>query len=288
MDVQRSGLGSAGEHVRGAHLVLGVQGTCGSDAGRGPTAASLPADQRWQRGLRRGALGPRDHGRAGAGLQGGGRHPGPGSLAQGLVVGPQRREGGLVPGQLRQSESPARGGDGQTGHPRPQPPWGSGCGCGAQGTCLWPPPPSSGPQGRREGEPRAPPGPGAPPTGAACVPQLRVNQEELAEAPGGPAGEQPEEGAGRSRHKHPESPQQMRTNVIQEIMKTERVYIKHLRDICEVSVAPPPSADPAPPARPCPGRCSGRDAAQGCGTSRSTQLARACRASPGQGRRPFQ
>uniref|UniRef100_A0A8D0RPG9 Spermatosis associated 13 n=2 Tax=Sus scrofa TaxID=9823 RepID=A0A8D0RPG9_PIG len=63
--------------------------------------------------------------------------------------------------------------------------------------------------------------------------RLRVNQEELAEAPGGPAGEQPEEGAGRSRHKHPESPQQMRTNVIQEIMKTERVYIKHLRDICE-------------------------------------------------------
>lgn len=28
---------------------------------------------------------------------------------------------------------------------------------------------------------------------------------------------------------------QMRANVVQEIMNTERVYIKHLRDICEVS-----------------------------------------------------
>lgn len=29
--------------------------------------------------------------------------------------------------------------------------------------------------------------------------------------------------------------EQMRANVVQEIMNTERVYIKHLRDICEVS-----------------------------------------------------
>lgn len=85
----------------------------------------------------------------------------------------------------------------------------------------------------------------------------------------------------------------MRTNVIQEIMKTERVYIKHLRDICEVSVAPPRAlplvSRPIPrPARTALPRPLLRDAAQGCGTSRSTQLARACRASPGQGRRPFQ
>ena len=30
-------------------------------------------------------------------------------------------------------------------------------------------------------------------------------------------------------HRH-----QMRTNVVKEIMNTERIYIKHLRDICEV------------------------------------------------------
>lgn len=28
--------------------------------------------------------------------------------------------------------------------------------------------------------------------------------------------------------------EQMRTNVVQEIMNTERIYIKHLKDICEV------------------------------------------------------
>ncbi|XP_049557260.1 spermatogenesis-associated protein 13 isoform X1 [Orcinus orca] len=63
--------------------------------------------------------------------------------------------------------------------------------------------------------------------------RLRVNQEELAEGSSGTTGEEPAEDAGRGRHKHPESKQQMRTNVIQEIMDTERVYIKHLRDICE-------------------------------------------------------
>lgn len=31
---------------------------------------------------------------------------------------------------------------------------------------------------------------------------------------------------------------QMRTNVINEIMSTERDYIKHLKDICEVSEVP--------------------------------------------------
>lgn len=68
-----------------------------------------------------------------------------------------------------------------------------------------------------------------------CGLQLRVNQEELPENSSSPLGEEQEEDTGKSRHKHPESKQQMRTNVIQEIMSTERVYIKHLKDICEVS-----------------------------------------------------
>ncbi|XP_023477167.1 spermatogenesis-associated protein 13 isoform X6 [Equus caballus] len=63
--------------------------------------------------------------------------------------------------------------------------------------------------------------------------RLRVNQEELSENSSSSQGEEPEEDAGRSRHKHSESKHQMRTNVIQEIMNTERVYIKHLKDICE-------------------------------------------------------
>lgn len=33
-----------------------------------------------------------------------------------------------------------------------------------------------------------------------------------------------------------ENREQMRANVVQEIMNTERVYIKHLRDICEVGL----------------------------------------------------
>lgn len=64
-------------------------------------------------------------------------------------------------------------------------------------------------------------------------PQLRVNQEELSENSSSTQGEEQEE-AGRTRHRHTESKHQMRTNVIQEIMNTERVYIKHLKDICEV------------------------------------------------------
>ncbi|XP_044633367.1 spermatogenesis-associated protein 13 isoform X2 [Equus asinus] len=63
--------------------------------------------------------------------------------------------------------------------------------------------------------------------------RLRVNQEELSENSSSSQGEELEEDAGRSRHKHSESKHQMRTNVIQEIMNTERVYIKHLKDICE-------------------------------------------------------
>ncbi|XP_058545750.1 spermatogenesis-associated protein 13 isoform X2 [Neofelis nebulosa] len=63
--------------------------------------------------------------------------------------------------------------------------------------------------------------------------RLRVNQEELSENSGSTQGEEQEEDAGKNRHRHLESKHQMRTNVIQEIMNTERVYIKHLKDICE-------------------------------------------------------
>lgn len=69
---------------------------------------------------------------------------------------------------------------------------------------------------------------------ALCGLQLRVNQEELSEKSSGTPGGEQEEGPGTDRHRHPESKQQMRANVIQEIMNTERVYIKHLKDICEV------------------------------------------------------
>lgn len=41
--------------------------------------------------------------------------------------------------------------------------------------------------------------------------------------------------ATRDTHTHSaEHREQMRTNVVKEIMNTERIYIKHLRDICEV------------------------------------------------------
>ncbi|XP_037064377.1 spermatogenesis-associated protein 13 isoform X2 [Peromyscus leucopus] len=63
--------------------------------------------------------------------------------------------------------------------------------------------------------------------------RLRVNQEELPESCRSSRGEEQDEDTSKARHKHPESQQQMRTNVIQEIMNTERVYIKHLKDICE-------------------------------------------------------
>ncbi|KAF0873207.1 SPT13 protein, partial [Crocuta crocuta] len=62
--------------------------------------------------------------------------------------------------------------------------------------------------------------------------RLRVNQEELSENSSSSQGEGQGD-AGGTRHTHSESKHQMRTNVIQEIMNTERVYIKHLKDICE-------------------------------------------------------
>uniref|UniRef100_G3SXF3 Spermatogenesis associated 13 n=2 Tax=Loxodonta africana TaxID=9785 RepID=G3SXF3_LOXAF len=63
--------------------------------------------------------------------------------------------------------------------------------------------------------------------------RLRVNQEELPENSTSTQGEEEDEGAGHARLKHAENKHQMRTNVIREIMNTERVYIKHLKDICE-------------------------------------------------------
>ncbi|XP_055100194.1 spermatogenesis-associated protein 13 isoform X2 [Symphalangus syndactylus] len=63
--------------------------------------------------------------------------------------------------------------------------------------------------------------------------RLRVNQEELSENSSSTPSEEQDEEASQSRHRHCENKQQMRTNVIREIMDTERVYIKHLRDICE-------------------------------------------------------
>lgn len=38
----------------------------------------------------------------------------------------------------------------------------------------------------------------------------------------------------REAHNTKHNKEQMRTNVVQEIMNTERIYIKHLKDICDV------------------------------------------------------
>nr|XP_020666722.1 spermatogenesis-associated protein 13 isoform X3 [Pogona vitticeps] len=63
--------------------------------------------------------------------------------------------------------------------------------------------------------------------------RLRVNQEELAENCHNLQDEEPNADPGKHRQKMAENKDQMRTNVIQEIMNTERIYIKHLKDICE-------------------------------------------------------
>ncbi|KAJ6662305.1 hypothetical protein lerEdw1_012469 [Lerista edwardsae] len=63
--------------------------------------------------------------------------------------------------------------------------------------------------------------------------RLRVNQEELPENDGSLQDEEPSTDPGKHRQKMAENKDQMRTNVIQEIMNTERIYIKHLKDICE-------------------------------------------------------
>ncbi|NWR71466.1 SPT13 protein, partial [Centropus unirufus] len=63
--------------------------------------------------------------------------------------------------------------------------------------------------------------------------RLRVNQEELPENCSSIQDEEQDADMSKHRQKIAENKDQMRTNVIQEIMNTERVYIKHLKDICE-------------------------------------------------------
>ncbi|XP_018426489.1 PREDICTED: spermatogenesis-associated protein 13 isoform X2 [Nanorana parkeri] len=63
--------------------------------------------------------------------------------------------------------------------------------------------------------------------------RLRVNQEDVSENSGSLHDEEHDTDIGKFRLKSPENKDQMRTNVIREIMNTERVYIKHLKDICE-------------------------------------------------------
>lgn len=71
-------------------------------------------------------------------------------------------------------------------------------------------------------------------------PQLRVNQDEpmeeyLSQLEEATAGEEVQAGLGLLLGPGLPCKEQMRTNVINEIMSTERDYIKHLKDICEVS-----------------------------------------------------
>ncbi|XP_041088510.1 uncharacterized protein LOC121302575 [Polyodon spathula] len=64
--------------------------------------------------------------------------------------------------------------------------------------------------------------------------RLRVNQEDcVAGSVESTQDEEQDPSSSKPRHKSSENKDQMRTNVIKEIMNTERVYIKHLRDICE-------------------------------------------------------
>lgn len=62
--------------------------------------------------------------------------------------------------------------------------------------------------------------------------QVRVNQEDSSTESVESVADQ-EDPAPRDKPST-QHREQMRTNVVQEIMKTERIYIKHLKDICEV------------------------------------------------------
>lgn len=65
--------------------------------------------------------------------------------------------------------------------------------------------------------------------------QVRVNQEDSSAESVESVADQ-EDPSPRDTHSN-QHREQMRTNVIREIMDTERVYIKHLKDICEVPSA---------------------------------------------------
>ena len=74
-----------------------------------------------------------------------------------------------------------------------------------------------------------------------CSPQLRVNQDEpmeeyLAHLEEVHTGEKDQAALGLLLGPGLPCKEQMRTNVINEIMSTERDYIKHLKDICEVCI----------------------------------------------------
>lgn len=62
--------------------------------------------------------------------------------------------------------------------------------------------------------------------------QVRVNQEDSGAESVESVADQ-EDQAPRDTH-NAHHKEQMRTNVVQEIMNTERIYIKHLKDICDV------------------------------------------------------
>ncbi|MBN3321670.1 SPT13 protein, partial [Atractosteus spatula] len=63
--------------------------------------------------------------------------------------------------------------------------------------------------------------------------RLRVNQEESLGESAESTQDEEDPPPREPRHKTSEHKDQMRTNVVKEIMNTERVYIKHLKDICE-------------------------------------------------------
>ncbi|XP_066555049.1 uncharacterized protein spata13 isoform X3 [Amia ocellicauda] len=63
--------------------------------------------------------------------------------------------------------------------------------------------------------------------------RLRVNQEDCVAESAESTLDDTDPSCKEPRHKSSEHKDQMRTNVIKEIMNTERVYIKHLKDICE-------------------------------------------------------
>lgn len=65
--------------------------------------------------------------------------------------------------------------------------------------------------------------------------QVRVNQEDSGtESTENVADQEAQSSRETNSLQHKE---QMRTNVVREIMNTERIYIKHLKDICDVGAS---------------------------------------------------